>query len=150
MAVSMLTAPWLRRCLLLGSFAFCTPLQASSSIPEHACSLRLTGFDNPSVLNIFAEAVLREAYQRAGCTYTIHKLPLKRGDVEANSGKYDGLIGRSSVGESAMPNLMRVPTPIGQFDLVPYVRNETLAPLLISWEKIKHAGLKVGVRSDLR
>lgn len=136
-------ALWL---VMTGCATFHAPLYAA----EPPCKMSLTGFDNTSILNTYAEAVLSEAYHRADCSYVIHKFPPKRGDMEANSGLYDGLVGRSSAGEASSPNLLRVPTPIGHFDLVPYVRDKTLAPKLTSWDSIRQSGLEVGVRFGSR
>jgi polar amino acid transport system substrate-binding protein len=106
-----------------------------------------------STLGTIAEAVVTQAFERAGIELKVARLPLLRSIESANLGETDGDMMRIADVAERYPNLVRVPTPLARADVVLYVRagatqhlpREQLGKLSVGYTRgtfilMKHAG----------
>lgn len=126
---------------VLAAACFSWPAAAADA----ARVLRLTTVQETDQLVKPAKQVLDVAYRSLNIQIDIIPLPLERSLMLASSGAYDGDLGRTQSVELDFPRLLRVPTPIGTVEVVPYV----LRPVgsdASSWSALKASKLKVGAK----
>ena len=78
-----------------------------------------------TTIGTIAEAVVSQAFERAGIELKVARLPLLRSLAFANLGETDGDMMRIADIVDRYPNLVRVPTPVAHADVVLYVRAGT-------------------------
>lgn len=127
--------PVLFLCLLL--------LAVISGQPAVAESLVFASADSPPFVDEgegFYERLMAELGRRTGFDITVERMPSERGLLEAAAGRVDGELGRIEGIEESYPTLVRVPTPLTDWDFVAFSRVERLQPLT-SFDDL--AGLRV-------
>ena len=122
---------------------------ASSSAMSEPRLLRLSAAEQLAYLTVPVEQLLRQAYRRLDIQIEITPMPLARGLVESNAGRYDGDLARVEQIQEQHPNLVRVPTPVGRIAMAPYVLL-TSAVDLSSWDAVRASRLRIGVRAGSR
>lgn len=93
--------------------------------------------------------VVSAAYQNLGIATEIAYLPAKRALEQANVGEFDGELGRVAAIEAYSPNLVRVPTAIGTYVLVP-VTVKASRQALSTVEGLRASGLHIGTLLGMR
>lgn len=88
--------------------------------PQQSKQPAVIYLDGPSTspAALYVQAVLEAAYRQLGYQIEYVKLPLGRGYIEANLGHIDGLRARVASAVENYPNLIQVPVPLMEFDLV--------------------------------
>ena len=82
-----------------------------------------------------AEQVLAEAYRRLGMALEVQKYPGERSLVSANDGLTDGELYRKVGMERDYPNLIIVPVPLQQYEIVIFTSDTTFP--VNGWESLR-------------
>lgn len=77
----------------------------------------------------FYEEVIIELYSRAGIEVELKDIPIERALISSNSGMTDGELVRALEVLESFPNLVAVPTPITDIDVLVYFNNENFNSL---------------------
>lgn len=77
----------------------------------------------------FYEEVIIELYSRAGIEVELKDIPIERALISSNSGMTDGELVRALEVLESFPNLVAVPTPITDIDVLIYFNNENFNSL---------------------
>ncbi|TDP62137.1 substrate-binding periplasmic protein [Roseateles toxinivorans] len=88
-----------------------------------ASALTIGSPDNSEVAQM-AQAVLRQAYAKAGIAFRPTSLPLRRSLQMADRGETDGEMMRSAGTLQTMPQLIRIDVPVARLVLTVYRRGE--------------------------
>lgn len=92
---------------------FCLSLYSSAETPK----ILLDG-PGQEPASLFIQSLLEKAYSNIGYEVEYQYIPLARSWVEADAGRIDGLRGRVGVVAERYPNLVRVPYPLLDFNLI--------------------------------
>ncbi|GAA0859670.1 hypothetical protein GCM10009114_34010 [Aliiglaciecola litoralis] len=86
-------------------------------MPEDAPIILLDG-PSTSPEALYIQAALESAYQSLGYRVKYQKIPLARSFVEADAGRIDGLRARVGDVEKEFVNLIKIPVPLFEFEMV--------------------------------
>ncbi len=77
-------------------------------------------FDGPgsTPAALYVQSLLEQVYLQLGYQVQYSRVPLARSFVEANAGRLDGLRARVKDAASEYPNLILVPTPLLEFEII--------------------------------
>lgn len=129
--------------MLLLLAAFCLASATARAEQRGHNTVELCTIDAPPITTVahdgMLDAILREAFRRAGQSLRMIIAPSERGLVNANSGAVCGVANRIAGLEKGYPNLLRVPEPNMTYEFMAFARK----PLAVrDWEGLK--GLRVG------
>ena len=74
----------------------------------------------------YFDQLTKEIFERLDLEYEMVWLPAQRSLVDTNGGTYDGIIARTPAIEKKLPNLVRVPVNILDFEFMAYVKNPSI------------------------
>ena len=94
---------------------------ATCAAQEQIVLSRMKG--EPTIHTLMGERVLREAYARIGVELDFEVLPALRALAYANTGQTDGEFLRLSGLETSYPNLIMLPIPIAEEDVMVYTKD---------------------------
>jgi len=80
------------------------------------------------------DLVVLEAFRRIGRPAVVTKMPIKRGEIQANSGNIDGQYSRTLNAVGNLPNLVVVPEPMWRDHYVAITRQPNMVR---SWEDLE-------------
>ncbi len=116
---------------------------------EPVRALRLSAAENLPYWEVRAERVVREAYRRLNIAVEVTQLPTNRALQESNAGMYDGDLARVSSIEADFPSLLRVPTKIADYVIVPVVLKVPTANVS-TYAALRDSGLRIGTPLGMR
>lgn len=129
--------------MLLLLAAFCLAPASAPAQPREAKPLVLCITDSPPLSTAdhtgLLDAILKEAFRRAGQPLRLTITPSERGLISANTGAADGDANRVAGLEKLYPNLIRVPEPNMSYEFTAFARKNLV---IKDWEALK--GLRVG------
>ncbi len=127
----------LRNWLILLSFF--TGLAPASGAIAAETTLRMTTsvsaplyFEDGSGL---FDQLTREIFARLGLEYEMIWLPAQRSLVDTDNGPYDGIVARTSAIEARLPNLLRVPVNVFDFEFMAYVKDDSIR--IRGWDSLQ-------------
>lgn len=119
------------------------------AVQPHKCTIHLGKLPGIEFINSNAQSLLGIIYKKVNCQFEATALPVKRVDLMANFGKIDGILARSGINDKGLTNLYRIPTPIGEFKWLAYVKKDLKRNITIK-EVLEKSNLKIGVRLGSR
>lgn len=94
----------------------------------------ISTFSPPDQMIITVEKVVQEAYKRLGIEIEMHYLPGARAIDHANEGETDGELYRMAGINKTYPNLLMVPIPVFQVDIVVFTKNTHFS--VTGWDSV--------------